>query len=93
MRVNLTAQSIPSDPHRHPSGSVTITVRPACGLPGTFSYTTDSNSLFRMLRQRTELASTVLERFEQNLNVSRNGRLLGVEIGDKTLTEIGYFVD
>jgi hypothetical protein len=87
MRVNLIAQSIPA------SGTLSITVRPASGIPGTFSYTTDCNSLLRMLRHRTELASTVLERFEQTLNAAQSSRLLGVEIGDKTLTEIGYFVD
>jgi hypothetical protein len=93
MRVNLSAQSTASEFHRYSSAPITITVRPSSGIPGTFSYTTDSSSFLRMLRQRTELASTVLERFEQTLNSSRSGRLLGVELGEKTLTEIGYFVD
>jgi hypothetical protein len=93
MRVNLTAQSLSRNLDGHGPAPVSITVRPSSGIPGTYSYTTDSNSLLRMLRQRTELASTILERFEQNLQIARSGRLLGVELGEKTLTEIGYFVD
>lgn len=70
-----------------------MTIRPACGIQGTYTYTTDSPTLLRMLRQRTELASSILERFEQSLISSRNARILGVEMNEKTLTEIGYFVD
>jgi hypothetical protein len=73
--------------------SVFLTIQPACGIPGDFSYTTDSASLLRMLRQKTELRSAVIEDFERDLEMSKNARLLSVEMSERALTEIGYFVD
>ncbi len=46
-----------------------------------------------MLHQKTELASSVLERFRGDLRLRSSARLLGVELSDRHLTEIGYFVD
>jgi hypothetical protein len=46
-----------------------------------------------MLRQRTELPSTVLDKFEMGFYSPKGADLLAVEISEKTLTEIGYFVD
>ena len=46
-----------------------------------------------MLHQQTDLPSTVLQRFITNLSTSDNARLLGVELSEGTLTQIGYFVD
>ncbi len=93
MCVNLIAQvSLP----RNPGGSkfpLSVTIRPACGLPGDFEYPTDSESLLRMLHQKTELTSSVLERFRGDLRLRSSVRLLGVELSDRHLTEIGYFVD
>lgn len=93
MRVNLTAQSPDSQRPVRATDRISLTMRPACGLPGDYSYTTDSASLLRMLRQKTELRSSVLERFEQELQISKCARLLGVEMSEKALTEIGYFID
>ncbi len=93
MRANLIAQvSLP----RSPGGlnfPVSLTIRPACGLPGDFEYPTDSQALVRMLDQETELSSSVIERFRQDLCLCASVRLLGVELSDRHLTEIGYFVD
>jgi hypothetical protein len=47
----------------------------------------------QMLRKQTELPATVLQRFEGNLNTSASARLLGVELSDSALTDIGYFID
>ena len=93
MRVNLITQ--PSD--RVDSGAGTIplslTIRPACGLPGDFEYPTDSAALLRLLRQQTDLPAFVLQRFEEELRTRVGARLLGVDLNDRVLTEIGYFID
>ena len=73
--------------------AISLTVKPACGLPGEFSLTMDSTSLLRLLRRETELPSSVLEKFAADLFSPKGARLLGVDIPDQTLTEIGYFVD
>jgi hypothetical protein len=70
-----------------------LTIRPACGLPGDFEYPTDSRSLLRMLGQQTDLPDAVLRRFEENMHTILNARLLGVELSERVLTQIGYFVD
>ena len=72
---------------------LSLTIRPACGLPGDYEFTTDSAALLRLLRQQTELPNSVLERFEENMYSSPNARLLGVELSERVLTDIGYFVD
>jgi hypothetical protein len=96
MRVNLNARAVPSYSSGLsdlPENAILLTVRPACLLPGDYSYTTNSHSLLRMLRQRTDLPSTVLDRFESGIYSPKGADLLAVEISEKTLTEIGYFVD
>jgi len=74
------------------SPTVILTVRPACKLPGDYRYTTDGKSLLKILRQGTELRSSVLESFEQDLQITRAAKLLDVEMSDRVLTELGYFV-
>jgi hypothetical protein len=92
MRMDLTARAIPSKGSDLRYGDVFLTLRPACRTPGEYSYTTDSDSFWRMLR-RTDLPSTVLDKFEIGLNSAKGADLLAVELSEKTLTEIGYFVD
>jgi hypothetical protein len=93
MRVNLITQLS----NRSESGAGTIpislTIRPACGLPGDYEYFTDSMALLQLLRQETELPADVLQRFEKNLHASVGARLTGVELSDSVLTDIGYFID
>jgi hypothetical protein len=93
MRVNLITQAL--SPFRSGPGSfqVSLTIRPACGLPGEYQFPTDSASLLRLLRQQTDLPSTVLQRFEGSLNATRSAKLLGVELSEGLLTKIGYFID
>ena len=93
MRMNLNARALPSSHSDLPENSVLLTVRPACLLPGDYSYTTSSDSLLRMLRQRTDLPSTVLDKFEMGIQGPKEANLLAVKISERTLTEIGYFVD
>ncbi|MGA2169965.1 MAG: hypothetical protein ABSG62_17310 [Terracidiphilus sp.] len=93
MRVNLITQLS----NRSESGAGTIpislTIRPACGLPGDYKYRTDSMALLQLLRQETDLPADVLQRFEKNLRASLGARLMGVELSDSVLTDIGYFID
>jgi hypothetical protein len=72
---------------------LTLTIRPSCGIPGDYQYATDSSALLRMLRVETDLPASVIGNFESKLYGSMESRLLGVELSDRTLTEIGYFVD
>jgi hypothetical protein len=46
-----------------------------------------------MLRQQTDLPAEVIQRFEKTLHASVDARLLGVELSDSVLTDIGYFID
>jgi len=93
MRVNLISEwsstALPVD------GAIplSLTIRPACGLPGEYICPTDSTTLLRMLRQRTDLPSSVLMRFQGDLFATSRARLLAVELNDQVLMEIGYFVD
>jgi hypothetical protein len=94
MRVNLITQPSGSSP----SGSIgtiplSLTIRPACGLPGDYECPTDSASLLRLLRKQTDLPATVLQRFEMSLEGPYGARLLGVELSERVLTDIGYFID
>ena len=93
MRVNLITQLS----NRSESGAGTIpislTIRPACGLPGDYECRTDSIALLKLLRQETELSADVLQRFEKNLRAPLGARLMGVELSDSILTNIGYFID
>jgi hypothetical protein len=72
---------------------LSLTIRPSCGLPGEYVYTTDSAALLRMLRRATDLSSDALNRFEGEMFSDPCARLLGVELSESVLTEIGYFIE
>jgi hypothetical protein len=93
MRVNLITQ--PFNRSKSSTGTIplSLTIRPACGLPGEYQYPTDSRALLRLLRQQTDLRAEVIQRFEKTLDASLDARLLGVELSDSVLTDIGYFID
>ena len=93
MRVNLISQSSASSFSGKSAIPLTLTIRPSCGIPGEYQYATDSSSLLKMLRRETDLPAAVIVNFESKLYGSTESRLLGVELNDRTLTEIGYFVD
>ena len=59
---------------------------------GNYSFVTNRNSLCRTLR-RTELPWTVLEKFETGIYKPKGANLPAVEVSEKTLTQIGYFID
>jgi hypothetical protein len=90
--MNLNARGVSSHRSGLQEDRIVLTLRPACQLPGDYSYTTTRDSLRRLLL-RTDLPSTVLENFETGIWSSKGSNLPGVEISEKTLHEIGYFVD
>jgi hypothetical protein len=90
--MNLRARAVASPGSNLSEDRITLTLRPAASLPGDYSFITNVDSLRRMLR-RTDLPSTVLERFESGIRSPKGANLPAVEISDKTLTQIGYFVD
>jgi len=93
MRVNLITHCSGLSDSGPGSIPISLTIRPACGLPGDYEYPTDSATLLRLLRQQTDLSADVLQRFEKSLRDSVGARLLGVELSDSVLTNIGYFID
>jgi hypothetical protein len=93
MRMNLITQALTPIPSGRGSFQVSLTLRPACGLPGEYQFPTDSASLMRMLQQQTDLPSSVLQKFQGNLSACHSAQLLGVELSEQVLTKIGYFVD
>jgi hypothetical protein len=87
-----------TNPSNHPKSakgnfSLSLTIRPASGFPGEYEFPTDRETLMRLLRQETDLPAPMLDRFEGKLVTKVSARLLGVELGDSVLTEIGYFID
>ena len=93
MRVNLITQ--PSNRSVPQPGTIplSLTIRPACGWPGDYEYPTDSAALLQLLRKQTDLPAYVLQRFEGELHARLSARLLGVDLSDSVLTDIGYFID
>lgn len=93
MRVNLITHS--SGQVKPGTGAIPLSlkIRPACGLPGEYEYFTDSASLVWLLRRQTDLPASVIERFEERMCTAFNAHLLGVELSEQVLTEIGYFID
>jgi hypothetical protein len=93
MRMNLITKA--GDRHNSSDGKwhVSLTIRPSCGLPGDYQFPTDLAALMKLLRKETNLPEPVLERFECDVYASLGGRLLGVELSERLLSDIGYFVD
>ena len=92
MRVNLVANILTQSPEAGPT-PISLVIKPACGLPGTYEYKTDSVSLLNMLHRRTDLNGSVLSEFKKNIQTLNQVKLLGVDIKDQALEEIGYFID
>ncbi|HUN85554.1 MAG TPA: hypothetical protein VMU48_14330 [Terracidiphilus sp.] len=93
MRVNLITQPSGYSPSGGGAIPLSLTIRPACGLPGDYQCPTDSTTLLKLLRKETDLPATVLQRFEGSLYAPIGARLLGVELSERVLTDIGYFID
>ena len=64
MRVNLSTRPSSLSASRAGAIPLTLTIKPACGLPGDYECPLDSSALLRLLRQQTDLPGYVLESFE-----------------------------
>lgn len=93
MRVNLITQPFGRSTSSTGKIPLSLTIRPACGVPGDYQFPIDSESLMRLLRRETDLPNTTLERFEGKLCGPIGARLLGGELSESVLTDIGYFID
>jgi hypothetical protein len=93
MRVNLITEPASRTNLGKGKFPLSLTIRPASGFPGEYQFPTDRETLMRLLRQETDLPAHMLERFDGKLVTKVSARLLGVELGDSVLTEIGYFID
>lgn len=93
MRFNLVTQTSLQTPGNTRAFSFSLTLRPSCGIPGEFTFPTDSNRLLQMLRAGTDLPDAVMWRFVEDACAKTKARLLGVELSDETLRGIGFFVD
>jgi len=93
MRVNLITETSDRPPSSKGNVPLSLTIRPAGGLPGEYRYPTDSESLMRLLRKETSLRAAVLARFEDKLSNPIGARLLDVDLSESVLTRIGYFID
>ena len=93
MRVDLITW--PSGRSESGAGTIrlSLTIRPACHLPGEYQCPTDSRALMSLLQQETDLPASVLQRFERSLRAHVGARLLAVELSERVLTDIGYFID
>ncbi len=91
--MDLTAQTPDRRLSSFAAVPVSLMMRPACGLPGDHAYATDSQALLSMLKQQTDLPTPVLDRFMSDLRCALSARLRAVELDDRTLRKMGYFVD
>ena len=92
MRMNLIARAVPSRGSDLSEDRISLTIRPSASLPGDYSFVTNRISLRRLLR-RTDLPSTVLEKFESGVYTPKGASLPAVELSEETLTQIGYFIE
>ena len=93
MRVNLITRPTDHPPSGPGTIPLSLTIRPACGLPGDYECPTDSAALLNLLRRQTDLPAFVLQNFEKDLGTPLGARLLGVDLSESVLTDIGYFID
>ena len=90
---SISSPNRPSAPAQARARFPSRSIRPACGLPGDYEFPTDSAALLELLRQQTDLPAHIIQRFEKSLRTQLGARLLGVELSDTVLTNIGYFID
>jgi hypothetical protein len=94
MRINLI-----TDPLGVSSGAkepipVSLTISPSYpSFGGDYRLQIDGTTLMQLLRDETNLPAGALNRFEGKLGKLIGAQLLGVELSDGVLTDIGYFVD
>jgi hypothetical protein len=73
---------------------ISLTISPSYpSFGGHYRLQIDGMALMQLLRNETNLPVRALNRFEGKLGTLIGAQLLGVELSDNVLTDIGYFVD
>ena len=72
---------------------LSVTIRPANNLPGSYEYQTDSRTLLQMLRSKTDISGLALSQLEQDLRLCRELKVPAVSMKEELLEELGYFTD
>jgi hypothetical protein len=93
MRMNIITQMSPTATAEGKTIPLSLTIRPSRGVEGDFQFSTDSAALMRLLKKKTDLSYDALKRFEGEMYSNPRARLMGVELSETALTEIGYFID
>ena len=101
MRVRLHAKAAACNPSLLPTLPLSrasmiplsVTIRPANNVPGSYEYHTDSRSLLRMLRRQTDISGLLLSQLEQDLLVRRELKVPSISVKEELLQELGYFTD
>ena len=93
MRVNVAALASDQQIHNSFALPVTVTIRPSYGVPGEHCYMTETYALRTMLKRSTELSGIVIDGFMAQLKAGLDARLPPVDLNDRILREIGYFID
>lgn len=93
MRVNLSTRRASGSSQYGGTIPLTVTICPACGIPGDYECPMESGTLLRLLLRHTDLPASVIENFAKRLGGPLEARLPGVELSETVLTEIGYFID
>ena len=101
MRVRLHAKAAACNPYALPTLPLSrasmiplsVTIRPANNLPGSYEYQTDSRTLLRMLRRKTDISGFLLSQLEQDLLVRRELKVPSISVKEEVLQELGFFTD
>lgn len=93
MRVTVAASASTPNANRSFGVPVTVKVRPSCGVPGEHSFTINSHELKSILRRDTELSGVVIDCFMDQLSRCPVAKLPAITLADRTLREVGYFID
>ena len=93
MRFNLITEPFVGARSRKAGIPLSVTIRSSSGFPGEFQLSIDSHHLMSLLRKQTKLGGSVLARFEEKLETPDSARLLGIELDEALLSDIGFFID
>lgn len=94
MRISLEAKApLPMSLSRTNNVSLSVTIKPANNVVGSFEFQTDSEALMQLLKKKTDLSGYVLDAFRSDLEISTLGRIRALNLKDEVLEEIGYFID
>lgn len=94
MRVTLSALPTEKEASRFFHPPVILQIRPSRGGEGGAHWCrTNSHALRGMLKRRSGLPGSEVERFLLQLEQGEGARLSEVELGDGTLRELGFLLD